>query len=89
MGNMTQHKIAHIVARYNFEKEKLNNAQRLFLLNSWIERLTQFEEYELASALLSIKIQLIRSQACSKKRKRNTVQTIKLKIKILIRKWHT
>lgn len=80
------HKIAYIIARYNFEKEKLNNAQRLHLLNIWINTLTEFEEYEMASALLNQKIQLIRSLSFKKKKERSILKLLRLRMRILIRK---
>ena len=87
MSSTTPHKIAYIIARYNFEKERLNNAQKMHLLNTWINTLTEFEEYEMASALLSQKIQLIRSLSVRKKKQRSILRVLRLRLRILIRKF--
>lgn len=89
--NTTNLRVKYILVRYNFEKEKLNVAQRLMLLDNWIASCTKFEEYEMAQALLSLKeaerknlVRLVRN-----KKPRTFLQTIKLRLKILRRKWLT
>lgn len=89
MGGDAKHlQVKYIIARFNFEKEKLNEAQQMLLLNDWIERCTKLEYYEMSQALLTIKRHMIRSMA-EKKPKRTFWETASLRIKILIRKWRT
>lgn len=84
-------RVKYILVRYNFEKEKLNVAQRLMLLDNWIASCTKFEEYEMAQALVRLKDverknlqKLVRN-----KRPRTFIQVIKLRLKILYRRWLT
>ena len=80
--SQTDKKIKFILAWYSKEKIRLSNEQKLMLLNRWIKTCSAAEEYEMADALIHEKIKQIRDARI----KRGIVKTIKLRIKILIRK---
>jgi hypothetical protein len=87
----TNLRVKYILVRYNFEKTKLNVAQRLSLIDHWIASCAKLEEYEIAQVLHSLReaeLKNLRS-ITRNKRKRTFSEALKLRIKILIRKWRT
>ena len=74
-------KVLAVLKWYDMEKIKMNDAQRILLLNKWIKSCTGFEEYEMSRALLSEKIKIIRARRY-KKRKRTFMQSLVLRFKI-------
>lgn len=83
--NNSRKKIKFILAWYSEQKHR-STTQKLILLNRWIKSCSQFEEYEMAKALLNEKRILIRQIRLSKIGERSFLQKLKLYFKILVRK---
>lgn len=79
-------KVKFIIAWYRSERNKLTTQQRIALLDKWINSCVKFEEYEMSNALLKEKRSLIHKIRSIKNGERNTVDVIKLRLKILVRK---
>lgn len=79
-------KIKFILAWYNSEKYKYTTEQKLILLNKWITSCSQYEEYEMAKALLVEKIIVIKEIRLRKIGKRTFFKKVKLLIRFTIRK---
>lgn len=80
-------KIKFILAWYNSEKCKYTTEQKLVLLNKWISSCSQYEEYEMAKALLVEKIIVIKEIRLSRIGKRTFFRKAVLLIKITKRKY--
>jgi len=84
--NNGRNKAKFIIAWYFAERKKLNDSQRILLLNKWIKSCTHFEEYEMSNALLTQKKILIRQIRISKIGERSFSNFMYLYLKMAIRR---
>jgi len=76
--NNSRNKVKFILAWYSAERKKLNDNQKILLLNRWIKSCTQFEEYEMSNALLNEKRMLVRRMRIKKVGEKSFFKKLKL-----------
>lgn len=83
--NNVRNKAKFIIAWYFAERKKLKDPQKILLLNKWIKSCTQFEEYEMANALLNQKKILVRQIRIAKIGERTLSKSLYILAKVMIR----
>ena len=84
--NNSRNKAKFIIAWYYSERKKLNDLQKLALLNKWIKSCTQFEEYEMSNALLIQKKILVRQMRIAKVGEMSFSRMLLIFFKLFIRR---
>lgn len=80
--NNSRNKVKFILAWYDAERKKLNDNQKILLLNRWIKSCTEFEEYEMSNALLNEKRMLVRRMRIKKVGKKSFFKKLFLHAKV-------